>query len=184
MIPMDKATQSGPLPALSAFNFQDWIDRHRDLLKPPVGNQQVFEDSGFIIMVVGGPNERDDYHIDEGEEFFYQLEGEMILRTIQHGVREDIPIRAGEILLLPPRIPHSPQRMRDSIGLVVERQRQPHELDGFQWYCENCGALLHEEFLHIDNIVEQLPPVFSRFYESLEHRTCDHCGTVKPKARS
>ncbi|MEL7023194.1 MAG: 3-hydroxyanthranilate 3,4-dioxygenase [Pseudomonadota bacterium] len=177
---MQDTYNPGPLPPLKAFNFQAWIDRHRELLRPPVGNQQVFEDNGFIIMVVGGPNQRDDYHIDEGEEFFYQLEGEMVLRTIQNGERQDISIKAGEILLLPPRVPHSPQRMADSVGLVVERQRQPDELDGFQWYCDNCGALLHEEFVHVHDIVEQLPPIFSRFYDSRENRTCAHCGTVKP----
>src|SRR5690606_37893512 len=70
---------------LKPFNFRAWIDEHRELLKPPVCNKQVFEDSEFIIMVVGGPNSRTDYHDDPGEEFFYQLEGDMILRTIQDG---------------------------------------------------------------------------------------------------
>jgi len=60
---------------LRAFNFKRWIDEHRHLLKPPVGNKLVFTDSEFIIMVVGGPNARRDFHVDPGEEFFYQLEG-------------------------------------------------------------------------------------------------------------
>ena len=179
-LPLDKTAGSGPLPHLQAFDFAGWIDRHRERLRPPVGNQQVFEDSGFIVMVVGGPNARDDYHIDEGEEFFYQLEGDMVLRTIQDGQRVDLPIREGEILLLPPRVPHSPQRSANSVGLVVERARRPDELDGFQWYCDQCDHLLHEETLHVSDIVAQLPPVFERFYGNPAHRTCPRCGTVKP----
>ena len=167
------------MKSLSAFNFRQWIDDHRDQLKPPVCNQQVFEEDDFIVMVVGGPNSRDDYHIDEGPEFFYQLEGDMLLRTIQDGKRVDIPIREGDILLLPPIVPHSPQRFADTIGLVVERKRLEHELDGFQWYCDSCDALLYEEFLHVSDIVKQLPPIFDRFYASLENRTCKHCGAIK-----
>lgn len=164
--------------ALKAFNFRDWIDRNREYLKPPVGNRQVFRDSEFIIMVVGGPNSRDDYHDDPGEEFFYQLEGDMVLRTMQDGARVDIPIREGEILLLPARVPHSPQRYPDTIGLVIERQRRPDEQDGFLWFCEHCQYPLHAEYLHISDIVKQLPPVFERFYASLDNRTCQACGTV------
>jgi len=167
------------MQSLTAFNLQQWIDDHRDRLRPPVCNQQVFEEDDFIVMIVGGPNSRDDYHIDEGPELFYQLEGEMLLKTIQDGERTNIPIGDGEMLLLPPCVPHSPQRFADTVGLVVERKRLPHELDGFQWYCDNCDNKLYEEFLYIDNIVSQLPPIFDRFYQSEAHRTCDSCGTVK-----
>ncbi len=132
-------------------------------------------------MVVGGPNSRSDYHYDEGPEFFYQLEGEMLLKTIQDGRRVDIPIRAGEILLLPPKVPHSPQRFADSVGLVVERKRLPDEQDGFMWFCENCDRKLYEEYLHVTDIVGQLPPIFDRFYSSLDNRTCDNCGAVMPR---
>jgi 3-hydroxyanthranilate 3,4-dioxygenase len=163
---------------LYAFNFREWIDRHREYLKPPVCNRQVFEDSEFIVMVVGGPNARSDYHDDPGEEFFYQLEGEMVLKTMQNGKPVDIPIRAGEILLLPGHVPHSPQRFANSVGLVVERKRRADEQDGFLWYCERCHAQIYSEYLHIDNIVTQLPPIFDRFYESIANRTCKQCGTV------
>lgn len=167
------------MKSLTAFNFRQWIDDHRDELRPPVCNRQVFDEDDFIVMVVGGPNSRDDYHIDEGPEFFYQLEGDMLLKTIQDGERVDIPIREGDILLLPPRVPHSPQRFTDTVGLVVERKRLEHELDGFQWYCDDCDALLYEEFVHVTDIVAQLPPIFDRFYASEEHRTCQQCGAVK-----
>jgi 3-hydroxyanthranilate 3,4-dioxygenase len=168
------------MQSLTAFNLRKWIDEHRPLLKPPVCNQQVFDDDDFIVMVVGGPNSRKDYHYDEGPEFFYQLEGEMLLKTIQDDRRVDIPIREGEILLLPPRVPHSPQRFADTVGLVVERKRLPHELDGVMWFCDNCHHKLYEEYVPLSDIVGQLPPIFDRFYGSEENRTCGNCGAVMP----
>ena len=129
---------------LTPINFKQWIKEHRDLLKPPVGNKLVYEDSEFIIMVVGGPNARKDYHYEEGEEFFYQLEGDITLKVVENGVPRDIPIREGEIFLLPPHVPHSPQRPPNTVGLVIERKRDKEELDGFQWYCEKCGNKLYE----------------------------------------
>lgn len=165
-----------PMP----FNLRAWIDANRDALRPPVCNKQMFVGSEFIVQVVGGPNARDDYHHDEGPELFYQVEGEMLLRTIQDGKRVDIPIRAGDIFLLPPRVPHSPQRFANTAGLVVERQRRPDELDGFMWFCPACDHKLHEEFLHIADIVADLPPVFERFYSNAAARTCKRCGTVMP----
>jgi 3-hydroxyanthranilate 3,4-dioxygenase len=147
---------------LHAFNFRRWIDENRHVLKPPVGNKRVFRDSEFIIMVVGGPNARKDYHVDPAEEFFYQLEG--------------------DIVLLPPRVPHSPQRAANSIGLVIERERRPGELDGFQWYCENCSTLLYEEFLPMTDI-EKLGEIFERFYASEAQRTCKKCGAVMERPK-
>jgi len=165
---------------LKAFNFRDWIDRHRSDLKPPVGNRLVFEEAEFIIMVVGGPNARTDFHDDPGEEFFYQLEGEMVLKTVQDGHRVDIPMQAGDILLLPPHVPHSPRRAAHSVGLVIERQRRPEEKDGFLWYCNRCGTLLYSEYVPVRDIVSELPPIFDRFYGSVDHRTCRQCGDVMP----
>ena len=158
------------------FNFKKWIDEHRHLLKPPVGNQMVWQDRDFIVMVVGGPNSRTDFHIDESEEFFYQLEGDINLRIIEDGKPKDLPIREGDIFLLPPKVPHSPQRPAGTVGLVIERKRTPQELDGFAWFCPQCDSKLYEEFLHVSNIVTQLPPVFDRFYGNAEHCTCKQCG--------
>ncbi len=166
--------------ALKAFRLAEWIDAHREDLRPPVCNRQVFEDDDFIVMIVGGPNARDDYHVDEGPELFYQCEGDMLLRTMQDGVRVDIPIRQGEMLLLPPRVPHSPQRFADTVGLVIERKRFDHELDGFSWYCDHCDHKLYEEFVYIEDIVAQLPPIFERFYSDEGKRRCERCGNVKP----
>ena len=162
-----------------AFNFKKWIDENRHLLKPPVGNQQVYLDTkDFIVMVVGGPNSRKDYHLNEGEEFFYQLEGDIVVKIIEDGKPVDIPIKEGEIFLLPSKVPHSPQRGANTVGLVMEVIRQTEEKDGFLWYCENCGEKLYEEYEHITDIVKQLPPIMNKFYSSLELRTCKKCGTV------
>lgn len=164
------------------FSFKQWIDDHRHLLKPPVGNQTVYSgNDDFIVMVVGGPNKRKDYHFNETEEFFYQLEGNIVLKIIEDGKAVDIPINEGEIFLLPPRVPHSPQRPANSIGLVMEVVRKHGEKDGFMWFCENCHEKLHEERLPVSDIVKQLPPVMNKFYASEELRTCKSCGQVMQK---
>lgn len=161
------------------FSFKQWIDDNRHLLKPPVGNQQVYTgNDNFIVMVVGGPNTRKDYHYNETEEFFYQMEGDIVLRIQEEGKPVDIPIKEGEIFLLPPKVPHSPQRPANSIGLVMEMRRNHGETDGFMWFCDNCNHKLYEEFLHLEDIVKQLPPIMNKFYASEENRTCDNCGSV------
>ncbi|NJC29900.1 3-hydroxyanthranilate 3,4-dioxygenase [Xanthomonas arboricola] len=161
------------------INLQAWIEQHRDLLKPPVGNKCIQQD-GFIIMIVGGPNARTDYHYDEGPEWFFQLEGEMVLKVQDEGVARDIPIRAGEIFLLPPKVPHSPQRAAGSIGLVIERERLPNEQDGLQWYCPQCNHKLYEAMFPLQDIETDFPPVFDHFYRSLALRTCSQCGHLHP----
>ncbi len=165
---------------LAAINFKKWIDDHRDVLKPPVGNRCVYtEAQDFIVMVVGGPNARKDFHYNEGEEFFYQLEGDINLRVILDGKPVDIPIREGEIFLLPARIPHSPQRPAKTVGLVIERNRQPGEKDGCMWFCDQCHEKLYEEFFQLEqpkDIVEKLKATLQKFSSSESLRTCDHCG--------
>lgn len=163
------------------FNLREWIDANRASLKPPVCNRELYVGSEFIVMIVGGPNSRKDYHYDVGPELFHQLEGDMLLKTIQDDRPVDIWIREGDVFMLPPGVPHSPQRFADTVGLVVERQRKPDELDGFMWYCEACGSKLHEEFLPVKDIVRDLPPVFDRFWSDLALRTCDACGAVLEK---
>lgn len=160
------------------FNFQKWIDEHRHLLKPPVGNKLVYEDSDFIVMVVGGPNARKDYHYNEGEEFFYQLEGDIVVKIQEDGKAVDVPIKEGEIFLLPPKVPHSPNRSENSVGLVIELKRKEGEKDGLLWFCENCNHKLYEEYFGLTSIVNDFLPVFKKFYGSEELRTCDKCGTT------
>ena len=160
MYSLDKKMMIPPI------NFKKWINDNRELLKPPVCNKVVYEDTEFIIMVVGGPNTRKDYHVDEGEEFFYQLEGKMTLRIIEDNKPKDIHINEGEIFLLPSKVPHSPQRYENSVGLVIERKRTEHELDGFQWYCDKCGNLLYEKFFPLKDIEKDLPIVFNEFWSN------------------
>lgn len=161
------------------INLEAWIREHRHLLKPPVGNKCLHH-GDFIVMVVGGPNARNDYHVEEGPEWFQQLEGELVLRVQEHDHVREITLRAGDTFLLPPRVPHSPQRMPSSVGLVIERKRQPGELDGLQWYCAQCNTKLYEEFFALQDIERDFPPVFSRYHGSLAHRTCRSCGHVDP----
>ena len=159
------------------FSFKKWIDDNRHLLKPPVGNQQVYKgNDDFIVMVVGGPNSRKDYHFNESEEFFYQIEGAMTLKVrTPEGLIQDIRMNAGDIYLLPPNTPHSPQRDAGSIGLVIERERRKGEIDGLQWYCEKCNSKLYEEFFVLTNIETQFPAVFERYYNS-GCAKCTSCG--------
>lgn len=167
------------------INFMSWINEHRHLLKPPVGNQEVWKDRDFMVTVVGGPNSRQDFHINQGEEFFYQLEGEMNLRHIdEHGKVVNFPIKAGEIFLLPGNVPHSPQRPAGSVGVVIERRRDPGEKDGFLWVCKSCGKELYRESVAVTDLVKDLPPVFDRFYGNPAHTVCKSCGTDHPRPKS
>jgi 3-hydroxyanthranilate 3,4-dioxygenase len=166
------------MPIAAPFNLKKWIDEHRDLLKPPVGNQCVYKDAeNFIVMVVGGPNSRKDYHYNETEELYYQLEGDIVVKIIDNGVPRDIHINEGDMFLLPPKTPHSPQRGPGTVGLVIEKVREKED-DGFLWYCEKCGNKLYEEYLHVSDIVKQLPPVMEGFYADEHKRTCNNCGAV------
>lgn len=164
------------MPKLQPLNFKKWIDENRHLLKPPVGNKNVWEDRDFMVTVVGGPNSRTDYHIDHSEEFFYQIEGDITLKVIEHGKVVDLPIREGEIFLLPPLVPHSPRRPANTIGLVIEHKRLPDQDDGLLWLCPECGTKLYEEWFHLTDLTTQLQPVFERFYGDPTKCTCKKCG--------
>lgn len=166
------------MPLNPPLNLQRWINENRSQLKPPVGNKLVWENTEFTVMVVGGPNTRKDYHIDPGEEWFYQVEGDMVLKVVDQGKFIDVPIREGEMFLLPALIPHSPQRLPDTVGLVLERKRLEHELDHLLWYCESCQRVLYDESFHCVNLGTQLKPVIEKFHADVALRTCKHCGAV------
>lgn len=170
------------LPSFKPFNFPSWIESNKQFLKPPVSNKQLFDTAtDMVVMIVGGPNMRVDFHDDPVEEFFYQLKGDMLLKLVDNGEIVDVPIREGEVYLIPPHLRHSPQRpQEDSIGLVVEGTRQDSMRDGFEWFCFDCGALIHRVEVQLKDIVKDLPPLFEAFYASENNRTCNQCGSLHP----
>lgn len=162
------------------FNLSKWIEENRHLLKPPVGNKNLYAEAGdYIVMIVGGPNARKDYHYNETEELFYQLEGEICVKIQQDGKAVDVPIKAGEMFLLPAGVPHSPGRSAGSIGLVIERVRtNSNYKDGLLWFCEKCNNKLHEVYFPLSNIETDFLPHFKNYYGSEDLRTCKSCGHV------
>ena len=163
----------------SPFNLQNWINNNRHLLKPPVGNKNLYVESGdYIVMIVAGPNARKDYHYNETEELFYQIEGDIVVKTQQDGKLVEYDIKEGEIFLLPAKIPHSPIRPKGSIGLVIEKKRQADHKDGLMWFSETANALLYEEYFHLTNIEKDFLPVFKKFYANEKLRTCPKTGEV------
>ena len=158
------------------FNFKKWIDENRESLKPPINNKVVYKDTEFIVMVVGGPNSRKDYHFNESEEFFYQLEGDIKVQIQEDGKAVEVDIREGDIFLLPPKVPHNPIRFKNTIGLVMERRRRQGEKDGLLWFCEKCNTKLYEEYFELNDITTQFQSIFKTFYSSEELRTCKACG--------
>ena len=168
--------------SLKSFNLWGWIENNRHLLRPPVLNQTIFAEDDFIVMIVGGPNLRTDYHVDPFEEFFYQLKGNITLKTVQEKKLVDIAINEGDIFLLPPNIPHSPQRPDpESIGMVIERIRPQGITDTFVWYCANCASKIWGKEIFVKNIVKDLPPVFEEYYGNIANGNCQNCGEKNPQ---
>jgi 3-hydroxyanthranilate 3,4-dioxygenase len=164
------------------INFAKWIEDNQHLLKPPVNNKQMWQETGdFIVQVVGGPNQRTDYHVDPYEEWFYQVKGDMHVNLMTEDGPETVRLREGDMWLLPGGVPHSPQRPDpDSIGVVIERIREDGTLERFRWYCPRCNAIVHDAQLQVRDIVVDLPPVFEAFYASESARTCASCGHLHP----
>lgn len=160
------------------FHLKKWIDENRDFLKPPVANKNLYVDAGdYIVMIVGGPNARKDYHFNETEELFYQLEGDIIVKIQEDGKAVEVPISEGEMFLLPAKIPHSPIRPEGSIGLVVERKREKNHQDGLMWFCDQCNHKLYDTYFPLTNVEVDFLPRFKTFFTSKELRTCDNCGS-------
>jgi 3-hydroxyanthranilate 3,4-dioxygenase len=159
------------------FHLQSWIADNRHLLKPPVGNKMLYTGQ-FMVMVVGGPNQRTDYHVNPTEELFFQVEGDIVLRIIDGAAPRDIPIRQGELFVLPPGIPHSPRRPANTVGLVIEHARPDDGDDQLRWYCNKCGAVVYEARFHLTDLGKQLKPIIEGFNANEQLRTCGACGTV------
>lgn len=162
------------------FNLNKWIDENRHLLKPPVGNKNLYINSGdYIVMIVAGPNARKDFHYNETEELFYQLEGEITVFIQENGEKKAMKLSAGDMFLLPAKTPHSPSRTEGSIGLVIERKREGKDIpDGLLWYCENCNHKLYEVYFELRDIEKDFQKHFNHFYNSIELRTCSKCRTI------
>lgn len=171
-------------PRFQPFNFKQWVEENQDKLKPPVNNQLLHHDSGMIVMVVGGPNTRVDFHDDPVEEWFYQIKGDMVLKVVEGGVTYDVPIREGEVFMMPAHTIHAPQRPQEgSIGIVVESPRLAGMKEGFEWYCFDCGTRVHREEVSLidpSQIVDTLPKIYDSFHDSIEKRTCPNCGSLHP----
>ena len=176
------STISGPTPDhySQPLNFDHWVRSNTHLLKPPVGNQQIWKNSDLICTVVGGPNQRTDFHVDPYEEYFHQFKGNASLLIADRGKIERVHLREGDIFLLPAFVRHSPQRPEaGSLCTVIERSRPIGVMDAFEWYCAQCGGLVARRELQLQSIVEDLPKAFSSFYDTTEaERKCSHCGTV------
>lgn len=162
------------------FNLNQWVEDNRDKLKPPVGNKNMYVDSGdYIVMIVAGPNARKDYHYNETEELFYQLEGNITVFVQENGQKKAMELGPGDMFLLPAKIPHSPVRQENSIGLVVEKKRAGQDIpDGLLWFCDACNHKLHEVYFELKDIEVDFLAHFKDFYGSKKLRTCEKCGTV------
>lgn len=164
------------------FNLMGWVAENRNVLKPPVGNKNLYKDAGdYIVMIVAGPNARNDYHYNETEELFYQLEGTIEVHVQEDGKKRTMKLGPGDMYLHPAKIPHSPVRHKGSIGLVVERKRKnSNHVDGLLWYCNTCNHKLHEVYFELHDIEKDFLGHFNTFYGSKDLRTCTNCGTVMP----
>lgn len=165
---------------LKPFNLTTWIEENRDLLKPPVGNKNLYKESDdYIVMIVAGPNARKDFHYNEAEELFYQLEGTISIFIQVDGQKQEMVLNAGDMFLLPAKVPHSPVRSANSIGLVIERKRAGHGFtDGLLWFCESCNHKLHEVYFELKDIEKDFLPHFNHFYNDTHLLTCKSCGYV------
>lgn len=171
---------------LKPFNLNKWIEENRDSLKPPVANKNLYpEGTDYIVMIVAGPNARKDYHFNETEELFYQLEGNITVKIQEDGKPVEVNLGPGDMFLLPPNIPHNPVREAGSIGLVVERVRKGTGMkDGLLWFCDHCNTKLHERYFELENVEKDFLPVFREFYENEKFRTCPNCSkTMETDAR-
>ncbi|KAI9595770.1 3-hydroxyanthranilic acid dioxygenase [Syncephalis fuscata] len=162
---------------LPPINFPRWVEEHQHLLKPPVNNYLV-QRGDFIIMAVGGPNARTDYHVNQTEEWFYQYKGDMLLKIVEGNQFRDIPIKEGEMFLLPANTPHNPVRFADTIGVVIERNRRPDEIDRLRWYCAQCHQVVYEESFHCTDLGTQLKPIIEKYASTASLRQCKGCGFV------
>jgi len=163
------------------INIMKWVEAHRHELKPPVSNKYLYDGQDFFVMVIGGPNARNDFHQTNSEEYFYQLKGDIVVRIREDGRIKDVPVREGETFFIPGGVPHAPTRPPNTIGVVVERRRPPGETEHQQFYCDKCGALVYDKEFDCKDIVEHFSQSMEEFWADPELSTCRACGTRVPK---
>jgi 3-hydroxyanthranilate 3,4-dioxygenase len=178
------STTAAPAKTLPPINLTKWVEENRHLMKPPVSNKYLYDGEDFFIMLINGPNARNDFHQTNSEEFFLQLQGDIIVRIFEDGKVKDVPVREGETFFIPGNVPHSPTRPPNTLGLVVERRRPPGEMEHLQWYCEKCHNLVEDIEFDCKDIVDHFKQAMEDFWADPKRSTCKKCGTrvVKPKA--
>ncbi|KAL1311703.1 hypothetical protein AAFC00_001805 [Neodothiora populina] len=171
-------SNSSPRSYLSLpLNLPKWLETNKHLLQPPINNYCVYQDP-MTVMVVGGPNARTDYHINETPEFFYQYKGRMLLKVVDDGAFRDIYINEGELFLLPSNTPHNPVRFADTVGIVIEQPRPEGSLDRLRWYCQGCGEQVHEAAFFCTDLGSQIKEAVNSFRDNEKDRVCKKCGEV------
>jgi 3-hydroxyanthranilate 3,4-dioxygenase len=158
------------------INLESWIEKNREKFKPPVSNRYLYDGRDFFVMVIKGPNARNDFHLVDSEEYFYQLKGDIKVRVREGDRIVDHIVKEGETFFIPPNVPHSPQRPSDTIGVVVERRRPPGEKEHVIFYCENCGSLVEDIHFDCADIVEHFSQAMLDFWNDDARRTCKTCG--------
>ena len=166
-----------------ADQSENWIEENREKFKPPVSNRYLYDGRDFFVMVIKGPNARNDFHLVDSEEYFYQLKGDIKVRVREGDRIVDHVVREGETFFIPANVPHSPQRPPDTIGVVVERRRPPGEKEHVIFYCENCGALVEDIHFDCADIVQHFSQAMLDFWNDDARRTCKKCGTEGREGR-
>jgi 3-hydroxyanthranilate 3,4-dioxygenase len=176
-------TLSAPARTLPPINLMKWVEQHRHEMKPPVSNKYLYDGEDFFVMLINGPNARNDFHQTSSEEFFHQLQGDIVVRIVEDGKIKDVPVRQGETFFIPGNVPHSPTRPPNTLGLVVERRRPPGELEHLQFYCDNCHALVEDIEFDCKDIVVHFKQAMEDFWADPKRSTCRNCGTrvTKPQ---
>lgn len=177
-------TTSAPARTLPPINLMKWIEAHRHEMTPPVGNKYLYDGEDFFVMIINGPNARNDFHQTNSEEFFHQLKGDIIVRIVEDGKIKDVPVRQGETFFIPGNVPHSPTRPPGTLGLVVERRRPPGEMEHLQFYCDKCHKLVEDIEFDCKDIVVHFKQAMEDFWADPKRSTCRGCGTRVPKPKA
>jgi 3-hydroxyanthranilate 3,4-dioxygenase len=170
------------IDSLVPFDLKGWIEENKDSFTPPMGSRVLYKDPQLIMIVVGGPNTRGDFHVTDSPEFFYQIQGDIVIEYFEDGKRLRSEVKEGQVALIPAMVPHSPQRPAGTVGLVIERKRRPDEADGFEWYCNKCDAKLHQAEKWDGRTLRSIGELTAGFESEESQRTCKSCGHVQPVA--